>query len=241
MGTTYEMNFDFSTTVDQQDNLRYLQENNYQLIAYKGASGPNQLTAGLPTWFVVPFGNIFGQVAITYTPKYKVYVFNQAKIAANTTIQMQVLSDELELGSGINFNSDGSFTTAGSSDAGTITLHNLRPAGTPDITVGLAGQVTLPSGTVYLPFCAFSLTPLGSIKMMPIEQVALMAAQTNLASGNVQANAAAPGCSFCFDSGSVEYDLMVADSTYAITNQKGTKAVNSLTSGAALDFLNTSD
>lgn len=235
--TVYSIDFNF-TSAPQQAVLQYLQNNNYQLLAYKGATGPNQVTAGLPTWFAVPFGNIFGAVEIDYTPQYKIYVFNQATIAANTTIQMQSLSSEVGLGTALNFQPTGAFTSAGSSKPGTITLNNQRPAGTPNITVGLAGLVNLPSGTQYLPFCAFTLTPMGSITMAPTENVAMMAAQVNLQSGNVQANASAPGCSFTFDSSKITYNLMVTPSTYAITNQPGTIPVENMLSGQALGFLN---
>lgn len=235
--TTFSMSFDF-TSASQEAVLQQLQEGNYTLIAYKGATGTAQVAAGLPTWFSVPFSDIFGQVLIDYTPQYKVYVFNQATIGANTVIQMQVLSNEIGLGTSLNFNEDGSFTSAGSSLAGTITLNNLRPAGTPNVTVGLAGLVNLPSGSQYLPFCAFTLTPQGSVQMTPVENVAMMAAQVNLQSGSVQANASAPGCSFTFDSSDIAYQLMVTPSTLAITNQQGTSPVTPLSAGQALGFLN---
>lgn len=235
--TTFTMNFDF-TSASQQAVLDQLQAGDFTLLAYRGASGPSQVSAGLPTWFAVPFTNIFGVVQIAYTPQYKVYVFNQSTIAANTVIQMQVLSNEIGLGTALNFNEDGSFTSAGSSPAGSITLNNLRPAGTPNVTVGLAGLVNLPTGNEYLPFCAFTLTPQGSISMTPSENVAMMAAQLNLQSGNVQANASAPGCSFIFDSSDIAYQLMVTPSTLAITNQPGTLPVTPLSAGQALSFLN---
>ncbi len=236
-GTVYHMRFDFNSA-EQRAVLSELQKNGYTLIAYKGAKGPNQVSAGLPTWFAIPFGNIFGEVDIQYAPKYKVYVFNQAEIAANTTIQMQSLSGEVSLGTGLNFTQDGAFTDAGSSDPGTITLHNLRPAGTPAVTVGLAGLVSTPAGAQFLPFCAFTMPPMGSIRMEPIEQVAIMAARVNLQSGNVQANAAAPGATLVFSSATVNYDLMVQPSTYQITNQPGTTPVTPLSSGQSLDYLN---
>lgn len=236
-GTVYHMRFDFSSA-DQRAVLEKLQANHYQLIAYKGAQGPNQVSSGLPTWFSVPFGNIFGEVDISYAPKYKVYVFNQAVIAAYTTIEMQSLSDEVSLGTALNFTQAGAFTSAGSSGPGSITLTNQRPAGTPNITVGLAGLVNIPTGPQYLPFCAFTLTPLGSITMTPIEQVAIMAAQVNLQSGNVQANAAAPGATLTFSPSAINFDLMVEDSTFQITNVPGTTPVQPLSSGQSLSYLN---
>lgn len=184
--TTFSMDFDF-TSAEQKKVLTYLQANNYQLLGFKGAKGPNQLAVGVPTWFSVPFGNIFGTVAIDYEPKYKVYVFNKSQIAAYTTIEMQALSSEIALGNGLVFNADGTFT-AGTNPVppGSIALTNNRPAGTPNVTVGLAGLINTPAGQQYLPFCAFTLTPQGSINMTPQETIALFAAQVNLQSGNVQ-------------------------------------------------------
>jgi len=233
----YSMNFDF-TSAPQLEVLQQLQDGNYTLLAYRGASGPRQIAAGLPTWFSVPFSEIFGLFDISYEPLYKVYVFNQAEVAANTVVQMQAISNEVPLGTALNFLEDGTFTSAGTSPDGTITLTNQRPAGTNNVTVGLAGQVTLPSGTQYLPFCAFTVTPLGSVRMSPTENVAMMAAQLNLQSGNVQADASAPGCSFVFNSSAVDYDLMVTPSTLAITNAPNSLPVTALTSGQALNFLN---
>jgi hypothetical protein len=235
--TTFTMDFDFNPA-SQTQVLQDLQNGGFTLLAYKGAKGPSQVTTGLPTWFSVPFIDIFGAVEISYTPRYKVYVFNQATIAANTVIDMESLSVEIDLGTALNFLPDGSFTTAGSANEGTITLNDLRPAGTPDVTVGLAGRVTVPAGPQFLPFCAFTLSPQGSINMEPIETVALMAARLNLQSGNVQANASAPGCSFTFDSEDIDYKLMVEPSTFAVTNQPGASPVTALTSGTALTFLN---
>ena len=235
----FSMTFDFSSS-DEQEILQYLQNNGYQLIAYRGATGSAQVTAGLPTWFTIPFLNIFGIFRVSYTPIYKIYVFNQAEVAANTIIEMQALSSETELGSAFNFTQSGQFTSNGTAPRGTITLTNLRPAGTPNVTVGLAGLVNSPSGSQYLPFCAFTLTPQGSITMAPTETVAMMAAQVDLQSGNVQANASAPGCSFTFDSSNLAYDLMIQDSTYTITGAPGAAPVTPMSSGQALSFLNNS-
>ena len=53
-GTIFSIDFDFGSA-DQRTILDYLQKNNYKLFGYKGASGPNQVSAGLPTWFAEPF------------------------------------------------------------------------------------------------------------------------------------------------------------------------------------------
>jgi len=236
--TTFHMDFDF-TTSDQKAVLAELQANNYTLLGYKGASGPNQLSVGTPTWFSVPFGNIFGAVDISYTPTYKVYVFSQSNIAVNTTIQMQALSGEVPLGSALTFQPDGSFVSGGISGvpAASIGLKNNRPAGTPVVTVGLAGLVNTPSGSQYLPFCAFSLAPQNSIVMTPLENILLVAAQLNLQSGNVQGLVAAPGAQFTFSSSTQTFDLQVLPSTYQITNVPGTSPVTAVPSGSSINSL----
>ncbi|MBN2737177.1 MAG: hypothetical protein JXR70_09370 [Spirochaetales bacterium] len=237
MSTTYKINFDF-TSSEQRLILDYLQQNQYQLLGYKGAKGTGQITAGVPTWFSVPFGNIFGMVDIDYQPKYKVYIFNKAKIAANTTIEMQSLSVEYGLGTSVIFNQDGSFSTGSESvPADSIRLKNNRPADTPDLTVGLAGLVNLPSGNQYLPFCAFTLPPQNSLNMTPQETICLFAARTALQSGNVQGNAAAPGCEFSFSASTIEYFLQILASTYQVTNVPGTPGVKSVASGETLTKL----
>lgn len=234
--TTFTIEFDFNSA-DQKAVLSALQAQGYNLLAYKGAVGPNQLTAGVPTWFSVPFGTMFGLVDIDYEPKYKLYVTTQGNIAADTTIQMQSISTALSLGSAQTFNSDGSFVSGGVANvpADSLGLFNNRPAGTPPLTVGLAGLVNTPSGGAqYLPFCAFTLNPQGSIMMKPLETILLVAAQQNLKSGSVQASVSAPGCTFAFSANIIEYDLQVLPSTYAITNQGGKPSVSPVSSGSTI-------
>jgi hypothetical protein len=237
---TFSIGFDFQSA-DQRDILKYLQANNYTLVGFKGAQGPQQVTVGVPTWFSVPFLSMFGDVTINYRPLYKVYVYNSADIAVQTIIKMQALSTAIELGQSLSFNSDGAFTSGGVGNvpANTIGLFNNRPANTAAVTVGLAGLVDTPSGgSQYLPFCAFTLTPQASILMTPIEQVLLFAAQTNLTSGNVQANAAAPGCRFAFTNAVQRYDLMVTPSTYQVNNRPGTPPVQEIQSGSLVSLVN---
>ncbi|MGC5700744.1 hypothetical protein J4P02_11160 [Pseudomonas sp. NFXW11] len=233
--TTFVMDFDF-TSADQKAVLSSLQAQGYSLMGYKGAVGPNQLTVGVPTWFSVPFGTMFGLVDIDYTPQYKLYVTTQSNIAANTTIQMQSISGQLPLGSAQTFNSDGSFVAGGVQNvpAGSLGLFNNRPAGTPPLTVGLAGLVSTPAGVNYLPFCAFTLNPQGSIIMTPLETILLVAAQQGLQSGNVQATVSAPGCTFEFNSSTIEYDLQILPSTFAITNRPNTPSVLPVSSGSTI-------
>lgn len=229
------MEFDFNSA-DQKAVLTSLQAQGYNLLAYKGAVGPNQLTTGVPTWFSVPFGSMFGLVDIDYTPQYKLYVTTQGNIAANTTIQMQSISTALPLGSAQTFNSDGSFVSGGVQNVpvDSLGLFNNRPAGTPPLTVGLAGLVNTPTGNNYLPFCAFTLNPQNSIMMKPLETILLVAAQQSLQSGNVQASVSAPGCTFSFSASAIEYDLQVLASTFAITNLPSTPSVLPVSSGSTI-------
>jgi hypothetical protein len=202
--------------------------------------GPNQLTVGVPTWFAIPFGNIFGDAKISYTPTYKVYVTEQSDIAVDTTINMQALSREVELGSALTFEPNGEFVSGGVANvpAGSIGLYNKRPASTPQVTVGLAGMVNMGNSAMFLPFCAFTLNPQNSIIMTPLDNILLVAARQNLQSGNVQANVAAPGCNFSFSSSNEKYQLMVLDKTFAITNVPGTPSVSAVSSGSAISIIN---
>ncbi|MFP2924695.1 hypothetical protein ACLESO_05650 [Pyxidicoccus sp. 3LG] len=233
------MNFDF-TSADQRQVLGELQAQGYTLLGYKGALGPNQISVGVPTWFAVPFGHIFGSATIDYTPTYKVYVSNKANIAAGTTIDMDAMSFETGLGNALTFNQDGSFSSGGvlNVPASSIGLFNNRPAGTPQVTVGLAGLVNTPNGEEFLPFCAFTLNPQSSLIMTPLENILLVAAQLNLQSGNVQANLAAPGCTFTFGTSVLDYDLKVLDSTFQITNVPGTTSVTPVASGNLVSIVN---
>ncbi|MDD0975487.1 hypothetical protein [Pseudomonas fontis] len=236
--TTFNMEFDFSSA-EQRAILDQVQREGYSLIAYKGATGPNQLACGVPAWFSVPFHSMFGLVTIDYQPQYKLYVSSRTSIAVNTTIQMQSLSDALSLGSAQTFNSNGSFVSGGvaSVPPDSLGLFNNRPAGTPPITVGLACLVNTPMGTNYLPFCAFTLNSQSSIVMRPLESILLVASPQRLTSGSVQANVSAPGCTFSFNAGTVEYDLQVMPRTYAITNLPGTPSVNPVSSGSPIGLI----
>ena len=234
-GTVYVIDFDF-TSADQRTILSYLQVNNYSLMGYKGATGTNQISSGLPTWFAMPYAQMFGNVEIDYEPIYKVYVYNQANIATNTTIQMQCLSMEIPLGTAVQFNQDGTFSVVGSANPGTITVLNNRPAGTSNITFGLAAKV---NGS-YAPFCAFTATPQGSVSMQPNEKVCLFAAQTHTMSGTVVGSAVASGCTFQFSASNKEYDLQMIASTYGMTNVPGSSPVTQIYPGTSLtQLLNT--
>lgn len=235
----YTIDFNF-TTSDQRAELNYLQTNNYSLIGFKGAEGPQQITVGVPAWFSIPFGNIFGTTTITYRPEYKVYVFNQGQIAAQTTIQMQTLSNPVPLGSALTFQQTGAFASGGVANVpgDSIGVLNGTSSTTPTVTVGLAGLVNTAVGWQYLPFCAFTFPPAASIIMRPIEQVLLVAAQLNLTSGNVQANLTGPGAQFIFSAQTPDYPLMIQQNTNAITGVPGGPPVNLVPSGTNVSIVN---
>jgi hypothetical protein len=238
-GTTYTIDFDF-TTQDQLAVLQYLQANNYTLIGFKGAVGPQQVASGVPAWFAVPFGNVFAKTQILYQPMYKVFVYNSAQIAAQTTIVMQSLSGQIGLGNSLTFNQTGQFTSGGVDGVprDSIGVKDMRSANSPNVTVGLAGLVTTPTGQQYLPFCAFTLPPQSSIIMKPLEQVLLVAAQLNLQSGNVQANLSAPGCMFQFSAQNPDYPLIVQPNTYALTSAPNGPLVTPVQSGSTVSLIN---
>ncbi|AZA80530.1 hypothetical protein C1637_22615 [Chryseobacterium lactis] len=230
--TVFSIDFDF-TSSDQKAILQYLQQNGYKLMGYKGASGPNQVSSGVPAWFAVSYQEMFGTVEIDYEPKYKVYVFNKSTIGTNTTIQMQALSDEVPLGTAVTFHQDGSFSATSGAPAGIITVKNERGSGTSNITVGLAAKVN----GQFLPFCAFTCTPQGSVSMEPNEKVVLFAAQTSMTSGSVTGNATAPGCNFVFSAQNIQYNLQMIAGTYGIESVPGTAPVNPVSSGESLTQL----
>jgi len=233
--TTYDINFDFSS-IPAKAILADLQGGKYQLMGYKGASGPGQVSVGLPTWFSLPFTDVMGgKLDVLYTPTYLVYYFDSIDIDENTVIQMSGQSQPVTLGTELILDSLGNFTVGTGGSAGTIQLKNNRPSGTPNLTVGLAASVN----GKYAPFCAFTITPLGSIEMTPHENVCLFASQLSLASGTVTASAATPGVMFSFLPGTQTYDLAIAPSTYAVVSAGA--ATKPLDSGDALNMLNKPD
>jgi len=231
--TTFTIDFNFNPA-DQNAILTQLQAQGYNLLGYKGATGPNQITAGVPTWFSLPFTGLFGAVDIDYTPLYQVYVFNKANIAANTVISMSAQSNPMPLGSALTFNQNGNFVSGGVTNVPAASL-GLMNNSLNTVTVGLAGLVNLPNGTSqYQPFCAFSLNPANSIIMTPLETILLVASQSNLASGNVQAAVSAPGCTFTFNNNTIEYDLQMMANSFAITNIPGSAPVLPVSSGSTI-------
>lgn len=228
-GTTYKIFFDF-TNADQKAILDKLQARGYSLMAFKGASGPNQVSAGLPAWFVVPFNDMLGNVEIDYQPQYMVYAYYSAQIGTDTIIQMQDTSPQIGLGTALALTQDGSFISGtAKAPADSIVLQDSRAAGSPDITIGLAAKI---AGEFY-PFCAFTSTPQGSLVMTPHENCCLFAARTDLVSGSVTGAIASPGCEFSFSAAAPDFDLAIEDSTFAIVGT-GQSVVTPVSSGQDL-------
>ncbi|MDR4952273.1 hypothetical protein REB14_08830 [Chryseobacterium sp. ES2] len=229
-GTTlYTINFDF-TSQEQKAILQYLQENGYQLMGYKGATGFDQLNTGVPAWFAINFLDVFDTIEIDCEPQYKVYVYNKGIIEPNSTIQMQALSEEIPLGTAVTFHPDGSFSINGPAPAGMITVRNDRFLGIPNITIGLAAKVN----GEFQPFCAFSCMSQGQVTMQPNENIVLFAAQTNMNSGSVTNRTMAPGCKLIFNDKNVKYDLEMIPGTYGITNAPGAAPVAPVSEGQSI-------
>ncbi|MFS4470958.1 hypothetical protein [Chryseobacterium sp. T20] len=228
----YTINFDF-TSQEQKVILQYLQENGYQLMGYKGASGTIQLMTGVPAWFAINFMDVFGTIEIDCEPQYKVYVNNTTINEPNSSIQMQFLSEEIPLGTAVTFHPDGSFSITGPAPAGVIVVKNDKHLGTPIITIGLAAKVN----GEFQPFCAFSGIPQEHVTMVPNEKIVLFATQTNMNSGCVTTFTTAPGCKLLFSDKNVKYDLEMIPGTYGITNAPGTTAVDPISSGSPISQL----
>ncbi|GEO37662.1 hypothetical protein SAE02_18100 [Skermanella aerolata] len=233
MSTNFTMQFDF-TSSDEQAVLTNLQELNYSLVGYLGASGTGQITAGVPTWFTVPYTQVFGTETITYTPTYQVYTTSQSPIAQGTVINMQAVSPVTGLGQGFTFAQNGSWTYG--MPAGTVVPANsvgLFNGTTQTLTVGLSAPAAFNASNSYTPFCAFTLPAQNTIFMTPNQSVMLVNAITNAVSGSVQSAIAAPGASFSFNS-SAQYFLDVMAGTYGITNAPNTAPVTPVNSGASI-------
>lgn len=225
----FSINFDF-TSGEQNKILQHLQTNVYKLMGYKGATGSHQITSGVPAWFAIDYSSMFGLVDIDYKPEYKVYVFNKSVIAANTTIQMQALSQEIPLGTAVSFHPDGSFSIRGTAPEGVIIVRNERALDTPDLTVGLAARVN----GQFLPFCAFTSMAQRQVSIEPNENIVLFAAQTSMREGYVTSNTIAQGCECMFSDKNTKYDLQMIRGTYGITNAPGGTLVDKISSGQSL-------
>ncbi|WP_347218461.1 hypothetical protein [Chryseobacterium sp.] len=227
--TLFSMNFDFSTG-QQKEILNDLQRNNYKLVGYKGATGNNQITVGVPTWFSIVYSGVFGTLEIDYEPKYKLYAYHRSHIDINTTIVMEELSEEISLGTGMTFNSQARFVKTSDAPEGVITVNDSRPAGSPSLIIGLAAKV---DGR-HLPFCAFTSSPQEIITIEPNEKTALFALQTNMTPGSLADHINNPGCCFMFSDQNMKYDLQMIPDTYGIENVPGKLPVEPVSPGSSL-------
>ena len=230
MATIFQINFDF-TSSRQRAILEFLQEHGYQLLGFKGARGPGQVTAGIPTWFSKPFSEQFGEVSIEYKPLYKVYAYRSTPIGPNTIIKMESASAEVPLGTHVVFNQNGTFNAEpGGAPDGIITVSHNRPETSSVVTLGLAAEVE----GQYRPFCAFMSTPQSTISMEPNEKVCLFAARLNLQSGSVVGNAATPGALFEFNASRLVFNLEMIRGSYGIQSSDSDDAVREVASGKNL-------
>lgn len=216
-GTVFNVNFDF-TNAEQAAILQELIQAGFTLYGFKAAGGAGQIASGVPVWFTRDYKNIFGMLNINYTPKFKVYIGNSIKVGPDTIITSDKMSPEVPLGTAVTVDRFGNFSTVpGGAPDGTIELINDRPADTDMLTVGLAALVD----GEFRPFCAFESRPGSTISMEPRENVLLFAAQTNLVSGSVVANTAAPGCLFPLDSAHIQYSLEMIPGTLGMRSVSG--------------------
>lgn len=236
--TIYKTVFDFGS-LEQYKILQELQVNGYQLMGYKGATGSNQVTCGLPTWFSESFTKLFGLIEINHKPLYKVYVFEESDIDSYSTIEMQFLSDEYPLGTALSFNSDGNFSVQkGAAPEGTITVLDNRPTESKNVTIGLASKII----GQYAPFCAFNSTAKDTVCMRPNDKICLFTAQTNIIAGYVVKNLTGLGCTFEFNPSDVQYDLKMTRMPWGITHNNPEKSVSTKYPHQSLiQFLNTPD
>ena len=234
MATSFTMQFDF-TQDPELTVLAQLQKLNYSLVAYLGASGTGQITVGVPTWFTVPYSDVFGKETITYTPSYQVYVSTQSTIAQGTVITMNSQSPTTGLGQGFTFGQNGSWSYG--LPAGTVIPPDsvgLFNGNSRELTIGLAAPAALNGGNAaFTPFCAFTVPPQNTIFMTPNQTVMLVNAITACTLPEETAVIGAPGASFSFLD-SPQYFLDVTPNTYAITNAPNTAPVKPVNSGASI-------
>jgi len=201
--TAYRAIFNFNSMY-QREVLKELKTNGYQLIGYKGATGTNQITTGLPTWFSESFNRMGDLIEIEHEPTYKVYVYEQSELKQYKQIEVDFLSEECALGSVISLNNDGSFTVLNNlAPKGSIQVIDNRDKDGKRIIVGLASKIM----GKYTPFCAFYSSAQESINIEPNNKICLFTCQTFIGTGTVIQNLMGMGCSFEFCSTETSYNL----------------------------------
>jgi hypothetical protein len=189
------INFDFRNK-EQKRILEHMQLRGYKLLGFKGAEG-NRQAAGFPVWFSVPCIKMSGEVKNECKPLYKVY-YMDSSIPDDSVIRMKALSEEIHLGTKVTLCADGTFSTESGAPKDTVSFMNDRAADTDNtdkITVGLAALVN----GAYAPFCAFTVAPRQSLRMVPNDKICLFAVPTVMRAGNFTGNALSDGCMFEFN------------------------------------------
>lgn len=211
--TEYNAIFNFEYP-PQLEILEELQINGYKLLAYKGATGSNQIKSGLPTWSSESFIEMFGRIEIDHQPLYKVYVYEENDLDEYSLIEMQFQSDICPLGTIIQLNPDYSFSLIsenGNKDS--IKLIDNRPYDSKKITVGLASMII----GKFSPFCAFELCAQGEVIMKPNNKICLFTAQTDICRNQIVQNLTGMGCTFEFDEMHKQFNLKMTRMPWGIS------------------------
>jgi len=219
--TIYRAIFNFGLP-KQNKILKEMYTHGYHLIGYKGATGTNQISEGLPTWFSRSFMELLNTNEIIHEPVYKVYVYEENDMNQYVQIKMDYLSEECDLGSSVSFNSQGEFSIQkDSAPEGCIQLIDNRPSGSKRIIVGLASKIM----DQFSPFCAFSSSK-EIITMEPNNKICLYTAQTSLIEGTIIRNLLGMGSSFEFDSNNNQYELELTRMPWGIAQTDYNEKIN---------------
>ena len=211
-GFSYDIEVEF-THAYQRHLLTYLCQHQFQLLAYRGASGPQPLRAGLPTWFAKSFCGLVGPIQLSCQPRYKVYVCRQTKFELGDIVQPDLVSGALAPGATLVLDPAGRLRRSSEpAPAGSIALRNEMAAGTGAVTVGLAA----PINGEYWPFCAFRCESKQEAVLTPHDEVALFAAPASLQPGTLVSHLDAPGSLLPFTSHTPFYTLTMRDDSHTL-------------------------
>ena len=209
---SYDIEVGF-THAYQRHLLTYLCQHQFQLLAYRGASGPPPLRAGLPTWFAESFCGFVEPIRLNCQPCYKVYVSRQTEFDFGDVVQPDLVSGTLTLGTTLVLDPAGRLRRSQEpAPAGSIALRNEMAAGAGPVTVGLAA----PINGEYRPFCAFRSEPQQEAVLTPHDEVALFAAPSLLRPGALVSHLNAPGCLLTFAAHTPFYTLKYPDKSNGV-------------------------
>ena len=217
-GTTAAAGFSYDIAVEftrayQRHLLTYLCQHQFQLLAYRGASGPQPLRAGLPTWFAESFCGFVEPIRLNCQPCYKVYVSRQTEFGFGDVVQPDLVSGTLTLGTTLVLDPAGRLRRSQEpAPAGSVALRNEMAAGTGPVTVGLAA----PINGEYRPFCAFRCDSQQEAVLTPHDEVALFAAPASLRSGTLVSHLDAPGSLLTFTNHTPFYTLTMRDDSHTL-------------------------